>query len=197
MKIPAARPPQLTAEMTHPQFRKFKTDWDVFKKITNLPETQIHAQLYSSCDEHVQNSLVNSVTDFFTLSEADLLKKLEDIVTTKSNPAIHHLKFSSIHQSESESIQEFVICLKSLAPDCEFTCPECHHDLQLTHIRDQFIRGLHNEQLQTDILAKASQLSTLENVIKHASAFEAAQRDQAHLHSNSEIHAIRSEYQRR
>ena len=57
---------------------------------------------------------------------------------------------------------------------------------------DQFIRGLGNETLQTDILAKASQLKTFEEVVKHAEGFEAAQRDQSQLQTNPEVLALRS-----
>ena len=135
----------------------------------------------NSCNESVQNSLVNTASDFFTLSEFDLLKTLKQIVTKQSNPAIHRLNFSSLRQSETESIKEFLIRLKSTSPDCEFTCPSCDFDLQPIHVKDQLIRGLENENLQTDILAKASQLKTLEDVIRHAEAFETAQRDQSHL----------------
>ena len=46
--------------------------------------------------------------------------------------------------------------------------------------KGQFIQGLHNETLQTDILAKAEYLKCLENIIKHAEAFESALWDQAH-----------------
>ena len=81
MKMPAAKLPQLTAEMTKPQFCKFKTDWQVYKHITNLPESQIHAHLYNSCDDYVQTSLVNSAANFFTLPEDQLLTTLETIVT--------------------------------------------------------------------------------------------------------------------
>ena len=38
MKIPAARPPQILPDMTHPQFQKFCMDCNVFKKITNLQD---------------------------------------------------------------------------------------------------------------------------------------------------------------
>ena len=48
MKAPTAKLPQLNEDMTLPQFRKFKIDWDVFKRITNLPENQTDAQLYNS-----------------------------------------------------------------------------------------------------------------------------------------------------
>ena len=53
MKTPAAKLPQLNEDMTLPQFRKLKMDWDVFKRITDLPENQIHAQLqrrWKRCD---------------------------------------------------------------------------------------------------------------------------------------------------
>ena len=100
------------------------------------------------------------------------------LLQKKSNPAVHRLTFSSLFQSEGEPINDFIIRLKSVSPDCEFTCPGCHKDLQPFHIKDQLIRGLHDETLQTDILAKASHLLKLEDVIKHAQAYESAQRDQ-------------------
>ena len=40
MKLPTAKLPQLSSEMTIQQFRKFRIDWDVFTKRTNLPTAQ-------------------------------------------------------------------------------------------------------------------------------------------------------------
>ena len=186
VKPPSAKLPQLTSDMTLPQFRKFLIDWNVFKRITNISETQIHAQLYSCCDDIVQNTIVNTVPDIFSVSEANLLGIIESIVTKHSNPSVHRMNFGSIIQSPAETIQEFVVRLRSLAPYCEFTCPNCTFDLQSNHIRDQFIRGLYNETLQADILAKASHLTTLEDIIKYSEAFEAAMRDQQKLQYPSE-----------
>ena len=42
------------------------------------------------------------------------------------------------------------------------------------HVKDQFICELFNNTLQTDILAKAGHLQTLEQLIAHAEAFETA-----------------------
>lgn len=103
------------------------------------------------------------------------------------------MNFAAITQSRQETIQEYLIRLKSSAPDCEFSCPGCYLDLQPNHIRDQLIREPHNT-LQTDILTKASQLKTLVGVIKHAEAFEAALRDQQMLQGSSEVMAARSSY---
>ena len=80
-KGPPIRPPQVTLNMTNQQFRKFKIDWDVFKKITTIPPPQIAAQLYSLCDDSVQTNIINNNADFFNLNETDMIKTIETIVT--------------------------------------------------------------------------------------------------------------------
>ena len=197
VKPPSAKLPQLHSDMTHPQFRKFKIDWDVFKNITHISNEQLHSQLYSCCDESVQNAIINTSVNFFEIPESEALTIIEAIVTKKSNPSVHRMAFSAIIQQPNESIQNYVIRIKSAALECEFECPSCHFDMSSINIKDQLIRGLHNDILQTDTLAKADHLKTLTQVIKHAESFEAALRDQSKFHSSSEVMAARSsEYQR-
>ena len=105
--------------------------------------------------------------------EHDLLNTIEATVTKKSNPAVRQLT-SSLFQSEGESVTGFVVQLKSISPDCEFPCPGCHKDLQPIHNKDHLIWGLYNEKLQPDILAKASHLIQLEDIIKHCELYESA-----------------------
>ena len=129
VKAPAAQLTYVLAEITLPQSWKFQMDWNLFKHITNITGQQINDQLYSSCDAHVQNSIVNTVSDFFTLSEGDLLNATERIVTKRSNPSVYHLTFSSIFQLSDETIQEYIVEFKFLAPDCGFTCLCCNYYL--------------------------------------------------------------------
>ena len=183
--------PRVNAEMTQAEFRKFKTDWSVYKKITKIPEDQMASQLYTACDSAIQTSIVNSVNDLLSVEETELLLLIESFTTRHSNPAVHRLAFSNINQSESEAIKAYLVRLKSSAKDCEFECPSCKHDLSPINIKDQFIRGLHNTALQTDILAKSLSLKTLEDVLKHAEAFESAVHDQSTLASASQAEAMR------
>ena len=171
--------------MTHPQFQKFRIDWDVFKQITTIPPRQIAAQLHNLCDDTVQNALINTVSDVFQLSETDLLKSTESVLTKRSNPTVHQMYFGTITQSPSESIQDYIVQLKSAATDCEFSCPRCQCDLVPLHVKDQFICGLFNNTFQTDILAKAGHLQTLEQLIAHAEAFETALQDQLTLNDTT------------
>ena len=125
----------------------------------------------------------------FLLSGGDLLNAIEGIVTKHGNPSVHCLSFSLTLQSPNKTIQEYIVKLKSLAPDCAFTCPGCNYDFQCINICNQFIREPCNETLQTDILAKANHLKELETVIKHAEAFESAQHDQTRLQTNAKVMA--------
>ena len=80
-----------------------------------------------------------------------------------------------------------MVRLRSAAVECEYTCPDCSSDLSPLNIRDQFIRGLANSSLQTSILAKAGQLITLEDIIRHAEAFETAVHDQSQINSAKQL----------
>ena len=61
--------PQITAEMTPAEFRKFKRDWSVYKSITQIPPNQLVPQLYTACDSVVQNCIINTDDDFLSLDE--------------------------------------------------------------------------------------------------------------------------------
>jgi len=190
-KPPTASVPQAKPDMTHAEFRKYRIDWNVFKSLTSLPGTQVAAHIYSACDTSVQMSIINTVDNFFSMEETAILDLLEEIVTRRSNPSVHRLGFSNLAQSESEPVKEFVVRLKSSAKDCEFTCPGCKFDLAPNHVKDQLIRGLQNSTLQTDILAKSESLKTLEDVVKHSEAFEAAIHDQSKLQDPSDVMSAR------
>ena len=106
------------------------------------------------------------------------------------------MTFSSIVQNSNETIQEYVVRLRSAAPDCEFVCSNCKFDISEDHVKDQFIRGLNSDIIQTDILAKASLIKTLTDVIKHAEALETATRDQQALQQSEVMSARQSRYKR-
>ena len=183
-KISPAKAPELLAEMTKTQFRKYRIDWNVFCEITSLPVDKHHATLYNSAAEDAQIAIINSFPDFFNIPVKDLLNKIETVVTQKSNPMIHRVKFSKLAQSANESIQSYVIRLRSAAKECDFLCPQCRADISSTYIKDQLISGVHNHILQMDILSKAETLLDVNSTIKHCESFEAALRDQNNLNPN-------------
>ena len=96
----------ITLGMTNQLFWKFKIDWGVFKQFTNMPPSQIAAQLYKLCEDSVQSSIVNTNGNFFTLNEQNMTQIIETIVTKYSSPAVHCLSFANL--SEGESLQNLI-----------------------------------------------------------------------------------------
>ena len=194
---PNIQPPQVKPDLTPNEFRKFRIDWEVYKNLTQVPEDQIPYQIYTACESTLQAAIIATEPTFFNMPEDDVLKTLENIVTKASNPAVHRLHFGNLHQSDGESIQAFIVKLRAAALDCSFSCPSCHHDLAPTHIKDQFIKGINNPQLQADILAKAQTLHSLEDTINYAKAVESALKDQVSLQEDKTTTAMKvSEYKR-
>ena len=175
----------LTHEMTKPQFRKFMQDWLVYKQITHLQPNEGTPHLYNACDEAVQTELINTHRNFRSFDEDTALKAIESVVTIRANPAGHCKEFGGMIQGETGSVKAFVVRLRSAANDCAFQCPNCEYDLSDVNIRRQLIRGLSNPTLQAEILTKANQLKTLDEIIGHAETFETALRDQSTLSSSN------------
>ena len=95
-------------------------DWKVYKQMTRLPTSEFASHLYSTCDETVQNTLINSFLQFLQLPEDKMLETIESVVTKRANPIVHRMNFGNLTQHESESIQDFLVHLRTLAIDCEF-----------------------------------------------------------------------------
>ena len=197
-KTPAPVRPTLKSQVTAPQFRRFKSDWKVFLTLAHLPPEFITGNLYECCDDTLKTNVYNTIPDFLTLTETDFLDRLEALTTQHSNPIVHILKFAQLTQEPLESIQDYTIRLKMRAVDCEFVCPNanCKQDLTDIHVRNQLIIGLQDQRIQTDILAKATQLKSLADIVKHAEALEAATRDQSSITAANETINRVSDYRR-
>ena len=177
----AAKAPIIKIEMSNPDFRKFKIDWQIYKDMVNLHSSQVNSHLYSACESDVQKALISTTSDFLRLPEAELLDEIEKVVTRRSNPMVHRVAFGNLYQAEGENVKDFVRRLQSAATDCEFSCVSCKYNLGDVHIMDQLIRGMYDKRLQADVLAKAASLRTLESILNHAEAFETALYDQSQL----------------
>ena len=162
--------------------------------MTNMSSSQFNIHLYNCADEAVQNAIINTHPNFFTTDPDKLLDMVETLVTQRSNPIIHRLAFASMSQDEGEPIQNNLVCLRAVAVNCSFSCPSCEHDLFDIYIKDQIIRGVANDALQADLLAKAGTLETLEQNVRHAEAFESALQDQTSMAGASDITSARHQH---
>ena len=96
----------------------FLIDCNVFKPITAITAIYTTVQLYRYCNDSIQNSLVGTTLDILSICRKDLLESIESTVTKRSNSTVYQIDFASITQDQYESIQDYLFCVKSSAPDC-------------------------------------------------------------------------------
>ena len=95
------------ANMTHPQYRKFITDWNVSNCMASFPVQQISSHPYSACEETVRNGLVDSHRNLLEMDETTMLKATEQVVTKSASPAAHRTNFGNLMQHGNEPIKGF------------------------------------------------------------------------------------------
>jgi len=74
-----------------------------------VPTQQVQSLLYNTCDDSTQNNIINTIPNFLTLSEHQLLQEIETIVTQKAYATVYRMKFSAISQHENELVRTLYV----------------------------------------------------------------------------------------
>ena len=136
--------PHITMNSSSSKFRKFLIDWEIYKSGTQVSGSQINKLLYSSCDEALQNNIINGLHNFLEVPEKDLITYIKNSATQQSNPAVYRLSFQKINQLDHQTIDEYIAILREKAVDCDFRCPSpsCKFDYTEFAVKDRLIQGL-------------------------------------------------------
>ena len=109
-------------------------------------KSQPNNLLCNCAEKAVQNAIINTYPNFFTNDPDKILDMSEALVIQRSNPIVYRFAFTSMSQNENEPIQNYLVCLRAIAIDCNFTC-SCEHDFSNIYFKDQFIRGMASDKL--------------------------------------------------
>ena len=115
----------------------------------------------------------------------ELLKLLCDYFKPKISVVAATYQFQKTLQKEGESAIMFAARLKRAAMDCKF---EAYLDRAL---RDQFITAIGSTSTTKEILAKAEETTTFQQVVDMATAHETAFRESEKF--STQVHAVRGE----
>ena len=203
-KVPEGR-----YDMSSAEYRSFVKDVEDYKTLTQLTDAQIVLQLRLNMDPILKAAVDTNFHDAwngYTVKEA--IKAVGTVVKKASNPVVARTEFNQMKQKSHESVQEFVTRLKACALECDFLCPfDDHHDLTEYHLINQIRCGIHDVNLQKELLQKHIDLRTLELIVQFCQTHEAAKSDQAKLSdasvsanyelSNDELVSAISEYRRK
>ena len=104
-----------------------------------------------------------------------------------------------MNQKESETINEFVQKLYSKASSWKFMCSSCMASTQESHIKSRFLLGLHNKEMQAELLKveAVSPNTPLQKLINEALTIEQSIKDQSNVNKERSIYALRDEKKKR
>ncbi|KAG4074982.1 hypothetical protein HA402_014561 [Bradysia odoriphaga] len=154
-------------------WRRFKQNYDIFEEaagIQSQPENKRIASFLNTIGEEaleLYNTFDLSAKD--RKSFAKIRNAFEKHCTTKKRVVYERFKFFSHRQSETESLKSFLSDLTKMAASCEFK------DQESSLIRDQFLMGILNKEMQAELLTfeddlnfdKIVELLELLGVAKH------------------------------
>ncbi|XP_048001525.1 uncharacterized protein LOC125238280 [Leguminivora glycinivorella] len=78
----------------------------------------------------------------------ELCKKLQEFYHPKINLAVHRARFMDRKQEEGETIKEYLLAVRKLAKDCDFTDVD-------EHLKERLLNGVHNETIRYEVLKMA------------------------------------------
>ena len=94
--------------MSEGDFRTYRKDVETYKELTKYSDNQIVLQLRLSMDADLKRIIDTNHPQWHTMSIADALTVVENIVKDVSNPAVYRKDFDCLIQQKDEKIQDFV-----------------------------------------------------------------------------------------
>lgn len=145
--------PSVSKGVTQLEFEQFLYEWKQFKDHYNFSSAEeLERQLIFCCAKEVRAKIREGRDLSAVYSEDELLNVIKDIVLTKVSRMTNIKKFLLAKQEISESCEDYFSRLQTMATCCEFKCKNCNRSTAPERVREKFVLGLKDRNLQTTIL---------------------------------------------
>lgn len=111
-----------------------------------------------------------------TYKYEDVTEKLRSYYCRKKNEIVEHFTFNKRNQQQGESATDYAVELQSLAKKCEFGT------FLDKALRDRFVAGLTNSNIQEKLLNKDAKLK-FEEAVKEATTYETSKEEVKQFHA--------------
>ena len=196
--------PSIDLECGESRWSFFVNEWQLYKRRANIT-TSGAEELRACCSEDLRMELFDFVGPAVidSLNEEQLFAKVKGLAVKGKNMAVHRQEFYAMQQAPSQPIQQFVAKLRAKAEHCSFqlkcSSPNCNNttnSYMASMVADQMTVGCYDKDIQGEVLAKHSQITTFDEKFDLIQALEDGKRAKQQLGSESSLAAQRSTYQR-
>lgn len=178
MATPAVRPPS-TFDFNNAShsWRKFKDQFKIYLlasgKSKESDENKIALMLNFMGEEGIEIFQTFNIK-IEEAEFADVEDRFEKHCVPKQNLSIESFQFRNICQREGQSIEHFLVMLKTQASKCQFKC-SCNLEFKDRMILDQLIVGIGDRSLQTQLLREEN--LTLVKAVEICKIFESSKQN--------------------
>ena len=158
-KIPR---PEIDEGSTEADFAFFQSNWLRYKRSTNLDANACIDQLLACCSSNLHRAVYNSDISS-EITEKELLSIIRRLSVRAQNVLVNRVTFLKMSQNKDESVESYVSRLRGQAGVCNYnidcgslTDHEVSHSYSEKMIADQLVVGLHDTDIQEQVLAHAS-----------------------------------------
>ena len=179
--------PSIHKGATQLEFEQFIHEWGQFKKHYNLlNKEQVETQLTFCCAKEIRGKICEIRQPNVIYEEEELLNIIKDLCLSKVSRMTHIQKFHTVKQEVSESCEDFYSRLHTMATCCKFACVHCGKSTSKQRVREKFVLGIRDKNLQTTLLrTDTHQPNTpLEKLLEEAITLEQSVREQIAISSN-------------
>ena len=192
--------PTIEAGISLEKWVYFLSRWSRFKRLSNITDDMIPAQLLECTDEELSLDLHrNNGKKLDDMTEDQLLKEIKRLSVRGESELISRVNLRNMCQDHQEDIRHFAARVKGQSALCNYTikCTSCDAENSYAdqEIRDQICTGLADPEIQKDVLAQREQNKTPEELIEFIEDREAGKRSQSALTTAANVSRI-SEYKR-
>lgn len=122
----------------------------------------------------------------------DLIKNLDSYFNVKGNQLSARKGFSMLTQKRTESVDQFITRVKSMAKDCDFADTE-----QETQMRDRIVFGCLDDNLRERFFKEKYEMLTFKRAVEICAIYQSAKRQIASCKETEEtVHALRGGHPR-
>ena len=193
--------PKIQEQCNDTDWSFFVSSWKRYVEGTQLTENQQILHLCVACSDSIQRMLHSTNSDGIT-DPNELMENIRLIAVKRKNNLVNIIELQKMGQGADETILQYSTRLNGQANICDLfvPCTNCDHDVSFRDktIMYQFIRGLHDSNMQERILESAAQVEggelSLIRVMKIAEAFELGKVSQKLVNNGGTLNRL-SDYQ--
>lgn len=199
IKATISPPPPLQPDATYQAFREWRRRWQDYAVMTDLATLSLgkrHIQLRTCLSPEVLHTLHYrlQVPQDDTAAIDEVLKTLDTHFKAQTNEALRRRELFSCRQGAGERFNEFFVRVKNLAEAVD-VCKGGDKDCEETQIKQVILMGVTDQELIQELIGIIPTQS-LDQVVQHCYAYEAAKHTATAITSNPKSACAVSQYKK-